>query len=144
MRFEPEPWVPADTLTWGKVMAWELGNGARADVLRAALVDRVGVTRAQELLPPYSDERPVIVPGDHLQGDAAWWIDTGTALSEATLASLPWEALDRLDQALGVGPGLGSTTGRCQPERTDTGRPLLAMIPPPCAHALRVVRDRLH
>lgn len=134
VRFEPEPWVPADTLTWGKVMAWELGNGARADVLRAALVDRVGVTRAQELLPPYSDERPVIVPGDHLQGDAAWWIDTGTALSEATLASLPWEALDRLDQALGVGPGLGSNSWALSAERTDTGRPLLANDPHLRAH----------
>lgn len=129
VRFAPEPWVPADTLTWGKVMAWELGNGVRADMLRAALVDRVGIPRTLELLPPYRDERPLIVPGvdvtDGVEPSAAW----GVAAAGATLASVPWEALGGVGPALGAGPGLGSNNWVLSAERTATGRPLLANDP---------------
>ena len=134
VRFSPEPWVPADTLTWGKVMAWELGGGVRADLLRAALVDRVGIPRALELLPAYPDGRPLIVPGEGSAEGVALGLEGGVALSpatlaEAALATVPWKALDALDQTLGAGPGLGSNNWVLSAGRTETARPLLANDP---------------
>ena len=43
-RFEPEPWKPADSLVWGKIMASRLGGVAR-EVLRAELAETLSLSR---------------------------------------------------------------------------------------------------
>src|SRR5262249_11003627 len=37
LRFAPEPWRPADTLVWGKLMALRLGGNYRGELLRAQM-----------------------------------------------------------------------------------------------------------
>jgi len=47
----PEPWRPQDTLAWARLMAWCLDRGWREELMRAHLVQAVGIERAAELDP---------------------------------------------------------------------------------------------
>ena len=62
LGFEPEPWTPADSISWAKVMAWDLGGNWEGELLRAQLIDTVGEEKAAQLAPPYPDTAPLIVP----------------------------------------------------------------------------------
>src|SRR4051812_14584590 len=53
LRFEPEPFSGRDVLAWVKMMAWDLSKNYSLELLRHALLERVGADRTAELLPPY-------------------------------------------------------------------------------------------
>ncbi len=108
-RFDPEPWHPVHTITWGKVMAWNLGGNMDMELLRANIIARLGTPAAPVLMPPYPSDRPVIVPHP---------------LSEKTLQAVP-EAVFTT-RFLGEGDGLGSNNWVVAGSRTETGKPLLA------------------
>jgi penicillin amidase len=108
----PEAWTPLNTLTWAKVMSWDLGGNMDDELLRARLAARVGTLALAELMPPYSDEYPVIVP---------------EPLSEASLGAVPLAAYDT--HFLGFGPEVGSNNWVISGDRTETGMPLLANDP---------------
>ncbi len=57
---QPEPWTPLDTLAWGKMMAFSLGQNHVMELMRARLVARLGETTALAMLPP-SPGAPLIV-----------------------------------------------------------------------------------
>lgn len=50
LRFAPEPWRPLDSLAWGKMMAWGQGLNWDAELLRAAILDKLGPERTAQLL----------------------------------------------------------------------------------------------
>ncbi|MGD9953604.1 MAG: penicillin acylase family protein [Burkholderiales bacterium] len=52
----PEPWTPADSVGWVKMMAWNLGGNWRTELLRLQLARRLPLERLHELLPPYPGE----------------------------------------------------------------------------------------
>jgi penicillin G amidase len=52
----PEPWTPADSIGWVKMMAWNLGGNWRSELLRLQLARRLPLERLHELLPPYPGE----------------------------------------------------------------------------------------
>ena len=52
----PEPWRPADSLGWIKMMAWDLGGNWRSELLRLRLSKTLPNARIHELLPPYPGE----------------------------------------------------------------------------------------
>jgi penicillin amidase len=110
--FDPEPWTPLDTLTWAKVMSWDLGGNMDAELLRAHIAARLGTDAVGALVPPYPEDYPVIVP---------------RPLAEATLGSVPAAAFET--HTLGSGPGLGSNSWVIAGSRTETGTPLLADDP---------------
>src|SRR5512134_1188611 len=59
---KPEPWTPADSLGWIKMMAWDLGGNWRNELLRLRLAKTMPLERIHELLPPYPGEKyPPIV-----------------------------------------------------------------------------------
>jgi penicillin G amidase len=60
-RFEPEPWTPYHTVTWAKVMAWDLGGNMNNELLRARIATHVGERSLDILVPGFPDEHPVIV-----------------------------------------------------------------------------------
>jgi penicillin amidase len=109
---EPEPWEPVHTVTWGKVMAWDLGGNMSAELVRAAIIARLGTGAVPDLMPAPPPDRPVIVP--HL-------------LTQATLQSVP-EAVFTA-HFLGEGADLGSNNWVVAGSRTETGMPLLANDP---------------
>uniref|UniRef100_UPI0031DF88A7 penicillin acylase family protein n=1 Tax=Inquilinus sp. TaxID=1932117 RepID=UPI0031DF88A7 len=105
----PEPWRPADTLVWSKLMALQLSANYRDEILRAQVIARLGPDRAGTLFP-----------------------DLGT-LTPSTLAALDQAApmLTRLAAALPppLGPRTASNEWVVGPGRTDTGAPILANDP---------------
>jgi len=116
-KFEPEPWTPLNTLTWAKVMAWDLGGNRSNELLRAHIAARLGPSAVSELVPSYPDNYPVIVPHP---------------LAGATLRAVPDAAFDTHALGSGGGPsaslrtGLGSNSWVIAGNRTETGTPLLA------------------
>jgi len=113
LGYEPEPWTPLDTLSWGKVMSWDLGGNWETELLRARLVAHLGADKAQDLLPPYPDGGPFIIPPE--------------ARSYAGLGTPSLAANDPLAQWLGAnGPGIGSNNWVVDGSLTASGKPLLA------------------
>ncbi|MEM9290673.1 MAG: penicillin acylase family protein [Acidobacteriota bacterium] len=112
-RFEPEPWEPVDTLIWGKVMTWILSENYRFELTRARIVAELGPEAAQQLLPPYLEGAPVIVPP--VDGAYDW------------LVGNPLEGVDEASRWIGEpGPDYGSNNWVVHGSRTASGRPLLA------------------
>ncbi len=109
---EIDPWTPLDTVTWGKVMAWDLSGNRQAELLRAHIADRLGDDALDTLVPPYSEDDPTIIPH---------------SVTEAALRAVPTVALERL--ALGSGEHVGSNSWVIAGERTDSGMPILANDP---------------
>ncbi|MFQ5763759.1 MAG: penicillin acylase family protein [Rhodospirillales bacterium] len=61
LRYAPEPWKPADSLVWGKIMATRLGGNWRDEVLRARLARKLKPTQVGELWPVYPADAPATV-----------------------------------------------------------------------------------
>lgn len=105
----PEPWRPADSLVWSKLMALQLSANYRDEILRAQVIARLGPDRARTLLPDLE------------------------TLPPATLSALDQAApmLTALAQALPppLGPRTASNEWVVGPSRTDTGAPILANDP---------------
>jgi penicillin amidase len=53
LGFEPEPWKPADSLVWGKIIASRLGGNWRDEILRARLARKLTAKQVGELWPLY-------------------------------------------------------------------------------------------
>lgn len=100
LGFAPEPWTPADSLAYGKLMAWVLGGDWRVEILRQQLLERFGDGALERLLPGYPSDAPVITGGWYLPGMG--------------LRSLP---------------GIGSNNWVVAGNRAETGSPLLANDP---------------
>ena len=64
LRYRPEPWRVADSLSWAKMMAWSLSINWETELLRAQLIARLGPELAAELEPPPFDRCPTIAPKD--------------------------------------------------------------------------------
>ena len=106
---EPEPWRPADSIVWMKMMAWDLAGNALDEALRARMAKLLNAEQIGELWPGYPDDGPAI-------------------LESGTLPDLPWEALAAL---LPPRPpeGVGSNNWVLSGEHTVSGSALLANDP---------------
>src|SRR6266702_3012324 len=111
LRFAPEPWRPADSLVWGKLMYLLLAGNYRGELLRARLARTLSAEELAFLYPEYPDSAP-------------------TTLAElATIyRRLP---LDRLYAALppAVGPIYASNNWVVDGAHSTSGKPLLANDP---------------
>ena len=112
VNFEPDPWTPVDTLSWAKVMAWDLRGNMDDELLRAHLAAALGANAVRVFYPDYPGDYPVIV---------------SQLLNPATLAAVPDQATRSF--AFGGGPEIGSNNWVVSGSRTDTGMPYLANDP---------------
>ena len=126
-RFEPEPWSPADTLTWGKVMAWDLGGNMDAELDRARLTDLIGSERLIEYDVPYPDDHPVIVPSAAAAAAGASSAEPASLPEVAALAQL-WQQMGG-GLVFGEGSMLGSNSWVVSGAKSATGSPILANDP---------------
>jgi penicillin amidase len=110
--FQPEPWTPLNTLTWAKVMAWDLSGNLDDELLRSHLSDALGSGALAVFYPDYPSDYPVIVT---------------EPLRAATLETVPSAAQDSF--VFGRGPDVGSNNWVVSGSRTDTGMPYLADDP---------------
>ncbi len=126
--YEPEPWEPIDTLTWARMMAWELRGNMDEEIQRAAAAAAVGVERVGQLYPSFPDDKLTTLGG-------AAGADPQAASSALMAAIRP--ALDelarkdeRLQDLIGpLGIGLGSNNWVVSGALTASGLPLLANDP---------------
>lgn len=111
LRCDPEPWRPADSLVWGKLMALQLAGNYRGELLRARLARTLSPEELAFLYPDYPDDAP-----------------TTLAALAKIYRQLP---LDRLYAALppAVGPIYASNNWVVDGEHSASGKPLLANDP---------------
>jgi penicillin amidase len=55
---KPELWSAVDSLTWLKMMAWDLGGNWRNELLRMHLARKLPLARIHQFLPPYPGDAP--------------------------------------------------------------------------------------
>ncbi len=115
LGYRPEPWTPADSLVWGKIMAMRLGGNWRDELLRARLAKRLGIERVEELWPA--------VPGS----EAAPAPVRAAALQDLTNAARV--AAGALSTPAPVAESGASNVWALAPSRTPTGGALLANDP---------------
>jgi penicillin G amidase len=111
LGFVPEPWRPADSLVWGKLMAVQLGGNYRGELLRARMARTITAADLAFLYPEY----PTVAP---------------TTLADM-LPVYRRLALDRLYDALPtvVGPNYASNSWVVDGKHSGSGKPLLANDP---------------
>ncbi len=111
LRFVPEPWRPADSLVWGKLMAVRLGGNYRGELLRARMARTIPASDLAVLYPEYPQDAP-------------------TTLSEM-LPVYRRLALDAQYEALPpiVGPTYASNNWVVDGRHSASGKPLLANDP---------------
>jgi len=111
LRFTPEPWRPADTLVWGKLMDLLLAGNYRGELLRARLLRTLSPEDLALLYPDYPDDAP-----------------TTLAALARIYRQLP---LDRLYAALppAIGPIYASNNWVVDGAHSMSGGPLLANDP---------------
>ena len=119
---KPEPWTPADSVAWTKMMAWDLGGNFRSELLRMHLAKTLPMARIQEILPPYPGEAPPALPDlkelyAPLEREAVRLADARPA--HAGLAP----------EILASNDGLGSNNWVVSGARSASGKPLLANDP---------------
>ncbi len=116
LGYRPEPWQGADVLVWAKMMSFDLSANYEAELRRYRLLAR-GLTpeRIAELMPPYPEDAPTILPPAGLplpppgaEQQAAALLELGQARPRFLEASNNWVVSGR---------------------RTASGKPLLANDP---------------
>ncbi|UKO98101.1 penicillin acylase family protein [Nostoc sp. UHCC 0870] len=131
--YQVAPWKPLHSLTWGKVMAYDLGRNFQSEIERTVLLKTLTPNQVEELFPAYPQDLPVILP--ELQtGKTTPEITNKPVIAEVaeiapTVESItkPMLALEKLIGATGV--GIGSNNWVISGKRTATGKPILANDP---------------
>ncbi|WP_190233919.1 penicillin acylase family protein [Nostoc sp. 'Peltigera membranacea cyanobiont' 213] len=131
--YKPEPWQILHSLTWGKVMAYDLGTNFQSEVERAILLKTLTPAQVEELYPPYPQDLPAILPefqkektGEDENSDDPPF--TAFDIEEVMQAiTKPMMALEQLIGPTGI--GIGSNNWVISGDRTDTGKPILANDP---------------
>jgi penicillin amidase len=107
LRYTPEPWTPADSLVWGRLMALQLSGNWRSELLRARLGSFLKPAQIRDLWPDYPTDAPVALT------------DLERKATLDPLESLPWS----------LTPKHASNSWVLSGSRTTTGKPILANDP---------------
>ncbi len=118
----PEPWTAVDSVSWMKIMAWDLAGNWRNELLRMRLAKTLPMERIAQFLPPYPGDAPPSLPD--LKRFYEAMEQPGAALAESKRTT---RANDFLDTP--QGEGLGSNSWVVAGSRTASGKPLLANDP---------------
>ena len=114
LGIEPEPWRPADSLVWGRLMAIRLGRNWRIEALRAQIVDALAdKDLPSERLDQMWPESPRVEPSTIES------VRRAARLSAGLLASIP------TDEVFGG----ASNAWVLSEDQSSTGKPILANDP---------------
>lgn len=111
LQIEPEPWRPADSVAWGRIMALFLSSNYKDELLRARLLTLLPQDKVRQLFPGWPADAPTSI--DSLHG-----LERRGTL-ERLQRVLPWE----------LGPKKASNAWALSPHRSSTGGALLAGDP---------------
>lgn len=127
-----ESWRPEHSLTWAKVMAWNLSGNLAQEVERATLLNSLTRSQVDELFPDYPSDHPYIVARDQTAAAADGGAITAPEAAAAVASTLKplTTRLAALDGILvGMREGIGSNSWVVGGDLTTTGKPLLANDP---------------
>jgi penicillin amidase len=147
--YDPEPWTPLDTVTFGKLQAWSLGGNYDAELFRLLADARLGDPALTDLLvPAYPAGAPTITRTADLVGTTgAPDSDPPTVATTSTRTALDARAAAGFGRLAAIGdrigalagfdtgasaighPGVGSNNRVVAPSKSATGRALLANDP---------------
>ncbi|MBO1437523.1 penicillin acylase family protein [Meiothermus sp. CFH 77666] len=134
LGFTPEPWTPADTLAWGKLQSYDLGQVWQDEIDNTFILSKVGLEGFNDLRGAYPEGWPTVLqPGDLRGSDDRANPGEPTQLagmSPAMLAML--QELAQFSETLRMAPRTadqGSNNWVLGGSRTTTGKPLLANDP---------------
>jgi penicillin amidase len=131
-NYDPEPWTPVDTLTWGIVMAWDLRGNMDYEIMRSTLLGTLSGEQVAQISPPYpGDINPYIVPENELVTDGTPAASIHAIPGVRTALETVGDKLD-LVAAMGTSredSGIGSNSWVISGSRSDTGMPILANDP---------------
>ncbi|MCS7057499.1 MAG: penicillin acylase family protein [Meiothermus sp.] len=129
LGFAPEPWKPADSLAWGKLQSYDLGQTWQDEIDNLYILSKVGREGFEELRGGYPEGWPTVLQPEDLQG---------VSREEKGTGALPWglwaslrrvsELSERLILAARA-PEQGSNNWVLSGSRTLTGKPMLANDP---------------
>ena len=108
LGFKPADWAPTDSLAVSELIAWELGKNWEVELTRGRLVQKLGGEKAGQLLAPYPQTGPLVIP------------------PELMASPLGTEVASGLQQ---VSDCLGSNNWVVDGQKTVSGKPLLANDP---------------
>lgn len=113
LGYEPEPWRIADSIVWGRLLAYQLSTNWTTELLRARLMTRLPKTLIAELWPTGPPDSPVTIEPS---GQA-----TNAAFDDTTSADAAFFDL--------LQPRGASNAWVIGAARTTTGAPILANDP---------------
>ena len=113
LNYRPEPWIPADSLAWIKMMSWNLCVNWETEILRARLIAKLGAETAASLEPTVPPEWVRVIPPS---------VDYSCIGNSALQRS----AQSREFTGPGGRQGIGSNNWVLSGNRTNTGMPILA------------------
>jgi len=137
-RYTPEEWTAADSVSWLKVMAWQLGSNITSETSRAQATAELGATAAAALYPehPLLGYDPVLAGGDVV--GTRFDPDAPATSARPAVPGLSRRELGaaRLDAALPAGLRRGAASGEIGSNsfavagsRTASGHAILANDP---------------
>jgi penicillin amidase len=128
--YDPEPWTGAQSLAWGKVMAWDLGGNMANEIERAMALSTLPPSRVAQLFPPYpGDRHPYIVPPQESTPTAQQASSALTPAASDALAGA-YRAVAAIDAVTGGGrEGIGSNSWAISGAHTPSGAPMLMNDP---------------
>ncbi len=107
--FEIEPWEPADTVSWGKMMSYDLGSNYTRERLNLAVLRSAGLKKWADFFTPYRKDMPVIINDEEL-AQSGFLVAKGEEKPFRVFGS----------------NGVGSNNWVISGSRTATGKPYLA------------------
>ncbi|GMR02114.1 MAG: penicillin acylase family protein [Acidimicrobiia bacterium] len=130
-NYTPEPWTGAQSLAWGKVMAWDLGGNHGTEIDRALALGSLPPERVAQLYPSYpGDRNPYIV---ELTDAVAMGtpVELRVPVSSTVALQSAGAAIDALNRITGGGSetGIGSNSWAVSGDLTPTGSPQLMNDP---------------
>lgn len=154
LQYQPEPWKIENSISISRLMAFQLSMGWYVDAAYGRILDTVGYSKTQEILPRYSPDAPVIMKKPPVDRRTVF-VHREDPYDEREFARLsrgeysrlitPFVAANRDVRGwLGFeGLGVGSNAWVVSGSRSATGKPLLANDPH-LGHALPSTWYEMH
>jgi penicillin G amidase len=135
---KPEPWQPADSLVWSKMLAFNLSSNWNNELENTQILEKLGLDGFNALKPQYSKPYPTILRAEDYQGklnipgfEPPMAKPTVISSALATAMQTVEATAKTLREQYGIGyeNGLGSNNWVVAGSRTESGKPLLANDP---------------
>lgn len=136
--YEPKPWVPLNSITWGKAMAWDLRGNLDEEIDRAKLLKDITVDQVDLINPAYPSDHPLIVPNFQIKKSSVQTRYQDVAITESMspdndlssiFSSIQKRITDLDSLTTGGSESVGSNSWAISGKLTDTGKPYLVNDP---------------